>query len=72
MPGRFGPSPNPAVHPTADRVLLRRKSITVKLHKDDLCPRLPAVSGPRTRALAPLERPQSTLLGSVLAEMGLL
>lgn len=72
MPGRFGPFPNPAVLPTADRVLLRRKSITVKLHKDDPCPRLPAVSGPRNRALAPLERPQSTPLGSVLAEMGLL
>ncbi len=48
MPGRFGPSPHPAVHPTADRVLLRRKSITVRLDK-------------KTRVQAPEAQPTATV-----------
>lgn len=48
MSGRFDTSPCPAVHPTADRVLLRRKSITVRLDK-------------KTRVQAPEAQPTATV-----------
>lgn len=71
MPGRFGPSPDPAVHPTAYRVLLRRKSITVRLATDTPCPRPQLCPAPRNPHL-PGWWPQSIPSKGDLAEMGLL
>lgn len=64
MPGRFGPSPHPAVHPTADRVLLRRKSITVRLQQDDLCARLQLCPAPRPAHWPDWIKPQNTSSGA--------
>lgn len=70
MPGRFGPSPHPAVHPTADRMLLRRKSITVRLQQDDLCARLQLCPAPRLRALARLDHAPTHFIRCVWPRWG--